>query len=283
MTTTASGIRQDQTPTTANPLRLWHEAVSRYLETRKGGPDRNTARTYGRTPRAYKDFALESGLNPWGADALIGYNAQQNGLRKANGGDLAEDTKAARLTHAQGFLRWGYIHGATPLTPEMVKGFIHKPRVKQLSPRDILDTSEVRAMPKVAKSAEDPTQAKRGPTLIRVIADAGLRVSEAVNLKADDVYLAGGKWYLFVRGKGDKPRDVEVSEDLAQELLALKVAAFSFAQYVQENRSQVDKANCQGSGDYKASEPSHPAPHSRSQLAAGGLQLGGYQLPPGPC
>jgi len=153
MTTTASGIRQDQTPTTANPLRLWHEAVSRYLETRKGGPDRNTARTYGRTPRAYKDFALESGLNPWGADALIGYNAQQNGLRKANGGDLAEDTKAARLTHAQGFLRWGYIHGATPLTPEMVKGFIHKPRVKQLSPRDILDTSEVRAMPKVARSA----------------------------------------------------------------------------------------------------------------------------------
>jgi hypothetical protein len=36
-----------------------------------------------------------------------------------------------------------------PITPEMVKVFIHKPRVKQLSPRDILDTSEVRGMLKV--------------------------------------------------------------------------------------------------------------------------------------
>ena len=82
-------------------------------------------------------------------------------------------------------------------------------------------------MLKAAKSAEDPTQAKREHALIRVTADAGLRVSEAVNLKADDVCLAGGKWCLLVRGKGDKSRDVEVSEDLAQELLALKVADFT--------------------------------------------------------
>ncbi len=85
------------------------------------------------------------------------------------------------------------------------------------------------------------------------------------------MYLAGGKWYLFVRGKGDKSRDVEVSEDLAQELLALKVADFSLAQYVQADRPQVDKANCQGSGGYKTSEPSHATPHSRPQLAAGRL------------
>jgi site-specific recombinase XerD len=77
--------------------------------------------------------------------------------------------------------------------------------------------------------------------------DTRLRVSEAVNLKADDVHLAGGKWYLFVRDKGDKSRDVEVSEDLAQELLAMEVADFAFAQYVQENRSQVDKALCRES------------------------------------
>ncbi len=38
-------------------------------------------------------------------------------------------------------------------------------------------------MLKVAKSAEDPTQAKREHALIRVMANAGLRVSEAVNLK----------------------------------------------------------------------------------------------------
>lgn len=108
-------------------------------------------------------------------------------MRKANRGNLADDTIAARLTHVQGFFRWAYIHGALSLTPELVKGFIHKPRVKQLSPRDILDASEVGAMLKVAKSAEDLTQARREHALIKVIADAGLRVSEAVNLKADDM------------------------------------------------------------------------------------------------
>ena len=118
------------TTTDHDPIERWDAAVSRYLETRKGGPTGNTARTYGRTLRVYKDFALESGLNPWGADALIAYNKLQNGLRKANGGNLADDTIAARLTHVQGFFRWAYIHGASPLTPEMVKGFIHKPRVK---------------------------------------------------------------------------------------------------------------------------------------------------------
>ncbi len=38
-------------------------------------------------------------------------------------------------------------------------------------------------MLKAARSAEDPTQAKREHALIRVMANAGLRVSEAVNLK----------------------------------------------------------------------------------------------------
>ena len=184
MITTALTVRETAL-TTTNPLQLWDEAVSRCLETRKGGPDGNTAKTYGHTLRVYKDFALESGLNPWSGDALIAYNAHQNGLRKANGGTLADDTIAAKLTHIQGFFRWAYIHGATPLTPEMVKGFVHKPRAKQLSPRDILDGSEVEAMLRVAKSAEDPTQAKTEHALIRVMADAGLRVSEAVNLKAD--------------------------------------------------------------------------------------------------
>jgi site-specific recombinase XerD len=165
MTTTALTTTTDKalTITDHDPIERWDAAVSRYLETRKGGPEGNTARAYGRTLRVYKDFALESGLSPWVGDAIIAYNKLQNGLRKANGGNLADDTIAARLTHVQGFFRWAYIHGATPLTPEMVTGFIHKPRVKQLSPRDILDASEVRAMLKVTRSAEDPTQA-RGST-----------------------------------------------------------------------------------------------------------------------
>ena len=64
MTTTAlTTTDRVLTTTDYDPIERWDAAVSPYLETRKGGPTGNTAKTYGRTLRAYKDFALESGLN----------------------------------------------------------------------------------------------------------------------------------------------------------------------------------------------------------------------------
>ena len=103
MTKQTLTIRQDQTLSTTDPLQLWDEAASRYLETRRGGPEGNTSRTYGRTLQDYKSYALESGLNPWGADALIAFNRFVN-----NNDGWANDTKAAKLTHLQG-----------PLSPSM--------------------------------------------------------------------------------------------------------------------------------------------------------------------
>jgi len=99
----------------ADPLERWDAAVSRYLATRKNGARGHTAKTYGRTLRAYKTFAVEKGLNPWGADAIIAYNRHVNGL------DLADDTKNAKLGHVQAFFGWAHGWGATPLTPAMVK------------------------------------------------------------------------------------------------------------------------------------------------------------------
>jgi site-specific recombinase XerD len=218
--TQALTTRVNQTPITTDPLQLWDEAVSRYLETRKGGPEGNTAKTYGRTLQGYNDFALEAGLNPWGADALIAYNRLQNGLR----GDLADDTIAHRLGHVQAFFRWAHGYRLTPLSPEMVKDILDKPKTKALTPRDVLDTGEVRALFEAAQSAEDPNQATREHALIRVLADAGLRVSEAIGLTAEDVYRANGRWYLHVVGKGDKAREVEIDRELAGELRGLAVA-----------------------------------------------------------
>jgi len=262
-------IRDDQALAGRDPLEVWDTAIGRYLETRKGGIEGNTAKTYRRTLQAYKDLALESGLNPWGADALIAYNKLQNGLID----DLAADTIASRLTHIQGFFRWAFIHGATPLTPEMVKGFIHKPRVKQLSPRDILDVLEVEAMLKVARSAEDPAHAKREHALILVLADAGLRVSEAISLRAADIYLAGGKWYLHVKGKGDKSREVEIPKDLARALLALKVADLPLL-----NMSRVTAFRWVKQIAKKAGVTKDVSPHTLRHTHAHNLRLRGYSL-----
>jgi len=257
-------IRTDSALTTDHdPIGRWDEAVSRYLATRKGGPEGNTAKTYGRTLQSYKDLALESSLNPWGADALIAYNAYQNELR----GKLADDTIAARLVHMGAFFRWCYGYKLTPITPEMVKDILDKPPKKQLSPRDIPDPREVKVMLENTKSAKEHA-------LVRVLADAGLRVSEAISLTSEDVYLAGGRWYIYVVGKGDKSREVEVSEDLAQELLALvgederpifdmdRTTAFRWVKRIAE-RASVSKSI---------------SPHSLRHAHAHNLRLAGYSL-----
>ena len=58
--TKALTIRTDQTLSTTDhdPVERWDVAVSRYLETRKGGPEGNTAKPYGRTLRAYRDTLI---------------------------------------------------------------------------------------------------------------------------------------------------------------------------------------------------------------------------------
>lgn len=197
-----------------DPLERWDAAVSRYLETRKRGPQGNTAKTYGRTLRDYKGFALECGLSPWAGDAVIAYNRHVNGL------DLANDTKAAKLGHVQAFFGWAHGYGATPLTPAMVKDLVDKPPVKELSPRDLLTIEEMAA---ILEATDDAVTR----AAIRIMADAGLRVSEAVGIRVEHVYDFEARWYVHVPpelAKNRAARSVQIDPDLAASLLALESA-----------------------------------------------------------
>lgn len=194
-----------------SPLEKWDAAVSRYLETRRS---ENTARTYGRTLRDYKDFALESGLSPWAGDALIAYN------HHVNGNGWADDTKTAKLGHVQAFIGWAHGYGATPLTPTMVADLIDKPGTRELSPRDLLTVEEMEA---ILGAVEDPVTR----AAIRVMANAGLRVSEACGIRSEHVYDFEGRWYVFVPkglAKSRRERAIPIPPDLAGELLALESA-----------------------------------------------------------
>lgn len=196
----------------ADPLERWDAAVRRYLATRKNGARGHTARTYGRTLRAYKNHAIETALNPWGADAIIAYNAHVNGL------DLADDTKNAKLGHVQAFFGWAHGWGATPLTPEMVKDLLDKPPVKELSPKDLLTIEEMAAILEVTK---DPVSR----AAIRVMANAGLRVSECCGIRSEHIYVFEGRWYVYIPSelaKSRRARAIPVNDGLADELLALE-------------------------------------------------------------
>jgi len=198
-----------------SPLEKWSAAVGRYLETRKGGPDGNTAKTYGRTLDDYRDFALESGLSPWAGDAIIAYNRYVN-----SNDDWADDTKTAKLGHVQAFMGWAHGYGATPMTPTMIADLIDKPGVKELSPKDLLTIDEMAA---ILGAIEDPVT----KAAIRVMANAGLRVSEAVGIRAEHVYDFEGRWWVFIPkelAKSRRERAIPVPDDLASELLGLESA-----------------------------------------------------------
>lgn len=179
--------------------------AGRFLATCKS---ERTRATYGRALSTYQRSAAGNGLDPLKADAVIAYS---NELQQAR---LANDTKRIRLKAIQSFFAWCYAFGLSPLKPEQISRLITMPPARKLSPRDILTEHEARTMLS--------TTAGRDRALIRVMLDAGLRVSEAVALLADDVYPASDRFYIHVaHGKGDKSRDVEIPPDLYHELRAL--------------------------------------------------------------
>jgi integrase/recombinase XerD len=82
----------------------------------------------------------------------------------------------------------------------------------------ILMTEEIKALISHAKNSRDGL-------LIKLLANTGLRISEAINLKWNDIKLNK----LCVFGKGGKTRYISIKEDLLNELLTLKN---NYCQYV---------------------------------------------------
>lgn len=196
-----------------DPLEAFDHAAIRFLETRKS---RSTQKSYERTLREYRALAGELGGNPLLADCLIAYNSQINKRRRDNGGDLANDTIRRKLKTLQSFFSWCWGYDLTPLKPRQVRGLLTIPPARKLSPRDILTEDEAAAILQAARFSRDR---RRNTCLIRVMLDAGLRVSEALGLKARDVYSAHNRYFLHVtRGKGDKERDIEIPPDLYSDL-----------------------------------------------------------------
>lgn len=196
-----------------DPLEVFDYAAVRFLEIQKS---ESTRGSYGRTLREYRTLTIELNGDPLKADCLIAYNSKMNKRRRDNGGDLSNDTVRLKLSTMQSFFSWCWDYSFTPLKPGQVSDLLTLPQAKQLSPRDILTEAEAKAILRAARSGKNR---RRNTCLIRVMLDAGLRVSEALGLKARDIYPAEGRYYLHVaRGKGDKSRDVEIPPDLYKDL-----------------------------------------------------------------
>jgi integrase len=134
-------------------------------------------------------------------------NAVANGLLDGTGArsgrPLSKPSVASYARTINVFLGWLARQGEAP--PARVQ----KPRL----PRRVVDTlsrEDIRAL-------EDAAASERDKLIIRILADTGIRLGELLGLSATDSLREqpGRKWYLKVRGKGDRERLVPILPSLA--------------------------------------------------------------------
>lgn len=178
-------------------LDQFDQAASRFLATRKS---KATQRTYAIALSAYREMAQSLGLDPLRADCIIAYNEE------LNQSGLANDTIRLKLKSVQSLFTWLYTFGLSNLKPEMVSELISLPEARKLSPRDLLSEDEAQRL--LHAASYFPVD----HCLITLMLNAGLRLSEVLDLKTEDIYQVGKKAFILVRnGKGGKSREVPIT------------------------------------------------------------------------
>lgn len=191
----------------ADPLVRFDAALPRFLAEKRAA---RTKALYRRALTVYRDHCAGAGLSPFGGDAVQTYNAAQRRLWQI--GELAADTVRLRLSVLRTFLIWCYDYDLTAITPGRLRRWLHLPPARELSPRDVLTGDEARALIGAARDDRDRL-------LLRLMLDAGLRVSEALAVRPCDLSRDDGRCWLHVQpSKGEKERDVEIPTDLWRDL-----------------------------------------------------------------
>jgi len=115
-------------------------------------------------------------------------------------GQLSRVSVHTYLRTSNFFLSWARAAGAA------TNGKAQLPKLSRKI-LEVLDRSEIRAL-------EDAAPTERDKLLIRMLADSGLRISELLGIRAQDLHEKGRDRFVRVKGKGDKERDVPLQPAL---------------------------------------------------------------------
>ena len=152
-------------------------------------------------------FCAEEGIEEPGQVTTRVLDRLTTRLLDAGGrrGPLSKFTVASYVRSINAFLAWARREG------EVGEGV--KAQAPKLPRRllDVLSREEVGRL-------EDAAKTERDKLIVRVLADAGLRVTELTGLRTTDLIERDRKSYLRVRGKGDRERDVPVMPQLGRRL-----------------------------------------------------------------
>ena len=180
--------------------------ITAYLrEKRAAGRSRETLAVYTRViQEVVLPFCRQSGITEpgqLGARELSALSAGLlDGTRSRSGRSLSMPSVASYARTINVFLEWLTKQGET------VSSRVQKPRLPKRVV-DVLSRQDIRAL-------EDAAPTERDKLIGRILADTGVRLGEL--LTADSLRQEPDrKWYLKVRGKGDKERMVPIQPRLA--------------------------------------------------------------------
>jgi integrase/recombinase XerD len=171
-----------------------------------------TLAAYGGDLRAFARAVVRRGRAAGGWDAspapvidyLAALGAPQDGAIRPHLGASSRRRRAAAL---RGFYRFAFGEGLITVD---VAAHLDLPRETRRLPETLTEREVERLLEAASGETPDDSQRVRDRTLMELLYAAGLRVSEALRLDAEDLSLDGA--FVRVIGKGDRERLVPVGE-----------------------------------------------------------------------
>jgi integrase/recombinase XerD len=121
--------------------------------------------------------------------------------------DLGASSRRRRAAALRGFYRFAFGEGLIAVD---VAAHLDLPRETRRLPETLSEREVERLLEAAGRGAPDDPQRVRDRTLMELLYAAGLRISEALRLDAEDLSLDGS--FVRVIGKGDRERLVPIGE-----------------------------------------------------------------------
>ncbi len=196
------------------PLEAAVEAFLRYLQVERGYSE-NTIAAYRRDLRQFVAHSRAAGLTAWEALTEPLLDTYLEALSERG---YRATTVARKVSAVRSFLHYLFREGAIA---ETLADWLHQPKVGRRLPHALTEEEVHRLLEAV--SGTTPI-ALRDAALLQLLYATGMRASEAVALKLDDLDLA--ERTVRCVGKGDKERLIPLHERAAE----------SLRRYVEEGR-----------------------------------------------
>ncbi|MBU3260277.1 tyrosine recombinase XerC [Roseovarius sp. PS-C2] len=184
------------------------DALQGWLDAQKAlkGAADNTLEAYGRDVGGFLAFVTEHKGEAQGLSALarVGVADMRSWMAFTRGKDVGARSLARKLSAVKSFYRWLSEHEGFDATAVLSA---RAPKFQRKLPRPLAPDAAQDLIETLEMQSENPWVAARDQAVVTLLYGCGLRISEALGLRADVLPMAEA---LRITGKGGKERVVPV-------------------------------------------------------------------------